>query len=57
MAFVYSVVVISTPIAPQILTALTESSTLVSGLRSDRTYISSALLTVLLVSSYVNWIS
>ena len=31
IAFVYSVVVLTTPTAPQILTALTENSTLVSG--------------------------
>ena len=57
IASVYSVVVVSTPTAPQILTALTENSTLVSGMRSGRTYIFLALFTVVLVPSYVNLIS
>ena len=55
--FVYSVEVITTPRAPQILTALTDNSTLVSGVISGRTYASSALFTVVLVPSYVNWIT
>ena len=46
MAFVSSVVVLTTPTAPQILTALTNNLTLVSGLRLGRTYISSAVFTV-----------
>ena len=55
--FVYSVVVLTIPTAPQILTALTENSTLVSGIRFGRTYISFTLFTVVLVASYISWIS
>ena len=57
IVFVYSVVVPTTPTTPQTLTALTENSTLVSGLRSGRTYIPWALFTVVLVPSYINWIT
>ena len=45
-AFVYSVVVLGSPTNPQILIALTENSTLVEGLRSSNSYISSVALIV-----------
>ena len=46
MDFVYSVVELGSPNCPQLLTAVTEKSTLVEGARSSNIYNSSVVLAV-----------
>ena len=55
MASANSVVVLVSPTNPQILTALTENSTLVEGARSSSVYVSSVVLSMVGGLLLVNW--